>query len=85
MKTLNNYIVVKKITEEIKSSSGLIVSSSDMQEMRYFKGEVVMDNGDYTKVKKGDQLYYDKVAGQPFRLNGEPCTIIRTSDIVMVD
>lgn len=85
MHTLNNYIVVKKLSEEIKSKSGLVMSDSDLTDMRYYKGEVVMDNADYDKVKKGDILYYDKVAGQPFRHEGEPCTIIRVSDIVMVE
>lgn len=85
MNTLNNYIVVKKISEEIKSKSGLTISDSDMTDMRYYKGVVMLDNEDYDKVKKGDTLYYDKAQGNPFRLNGESCTIIRTVDIVMVE
>ncbi len=85
MNTLNDNIVIKKINEEIKTSSGLVVSDSDMASMRYYRGIIMMDNPDYTKVKKGDIIYYDKVAGQPFIFNGEPCLIIRTSDIKIVE
>jgi len=86
MQTLNTFIAVKKLTEEIKTSSGLLVSDSDISQMRYTRAEVVMDNADYDKVKKGDIIYYDKVQGQPFVTSeGEHCIIIHTSFIVMVE
>ena len=41
MKPVGKYIIIKTITEEVKTSSGLLLSQSDVDDFRYRKGEVV--------------------------------------------
>ena len=42
MKAINKYIIIKTIEQEVKTSSGLLLSAHDVQEFRYKKGEVIM-------------------------------------------
>jgi len=41
MKPIGKYIVIKTIEEEIKTSSGLLLSAEDANQMRYKKGLVI--------------------------------------------
>ena len=40
MKALGKYIVIKKIVEEKTSKSGLVLTASDLADLRYSKGKV---------------------------------------------
>ena len=41
MQAVNKYIVIKKINEEYKTKSGLLLSNEDMSSLRYHKALVV--------------------------------------------
>ena len=38
MRPIGKYIAIKKIEEEVRTSSGLLLSSKDIGDMRYGKG-----------------------------------------------
>jgi len=84
MKPINKYIAIKTIEEEVKTSSGLLLSASDVGEMRYRKGKVVKPGTEVSVIKEGDVIYYDAHAGFTMILNDEQHTIILERDVVVV-
>ena len=77
-------IVIKTIEEEIKTTSGLLLSSEDANQLRYKKGLVVKPGSEVKTIKKDDEIYYDKRAGYTMLINGETFTIIHQNDVVVV-
>ena len=84
MKPIGLNIVIKTIEEEIKTSSGLLLSSEDANQLRYKKGRVVKPGTDVTVISEGDEIYYDKRAGYTMLINEEAYTIISQNDVVVV-
>lgn len=84
MKPIGNNVVIKTIEEEIKTSSGLLLSSEDANQLRYKKGTVIKPGTDVSVIKQGDEIYYDKRAGYTMLIDNEPYTIISQNDIVVV-
>ena len=84
MKPVGKYIIIKTITEEVKTSSGLLLSQTDVDEFRYKKGSVVKPGTDVTVIKASDLIYYDKSAGHSMLVNNESMTIIEERNVVIV-
>ena len=63
MKPIGKYIIIKTIEEEIKTSSGLLLSSEDANQLRYKKGLVIKSGSDVDVIHEKDLIYYDKRAG----------------------
>lgn len=84
MKPIGKYIVIKTIEEEIKTSSGLLLSAEDASQMRYKKGKVVKPGSTVEVIKENDEIYYDKRAGFTMLIENEPYTIIFENDVVVV-
>lgn len=84
MKPIGHNIVIKTVEEEIKTSSGLLLSSDDASQMRYKRGLVIATGTEVDSVAKGDDIYYDKRAGYTMLINNESYTIISLSDVVVV-
>ena len=84
MKAINKYIIIKTIEQEVKTSSGLLLSAHDVEEVRYKKGEVTMPGTEVKDIKKGDLIYYDKMAGYTIILEEQQYTIILERDVVVV-
>ncbi len=84
MKPVGKYIIIKTITEEVKSSSGLLLSASDVDEFRYKKGTIIKPGTAVDVVKENDLIYYDKNAGHSMIINQETYTIISERDVVIV-
>ena len=84
MKPIGKNIIIKTIDEEIKTSSGLLLSSEDANQLRYKKGTVVIQGTDVSVIKANDTIYYDKRAGFTMLINNEPYTIIQEKDVVVV-
>ena len=55
-----------------------------MEEFRYKKGEVTMPGTEVKDIKKGDLIYYDKMAGYTIILEEQQHTIILERDVVVV-
>lgn len=84
MKPIGKYLLIKTIEEEIKHSSGLILSADDASQMRYKKGIVVKPGTDVDVIIEGDSIYYDTRAGYTMIIKGETYTIIVERDVVVV-
>ena len=84
MKPIGTNIVIKTIEEEIKTSSGLLLSSDDANQLRYKKGVIVKPGTEVTVINEGDEIYYDKRAGYTMLIKNEPYTIISQNDVVVV-
>ena len=84
MKAVNKYIIIDQIIEEVKSSSGLIISGVEVDDMRYGKGTIVSVGNEVIAVTEGQTIYFDKRAGHQVRLEGKVYGIIKDSDVVVV-
>jgi co-chaperonin GroES (HSP10) len=84
MRPIDKYIVVKTIEEEIKTSSGLLLSAEDASTMRYKKGTVVKPGTNVSVIHEGDTIHYDSRAGYTMLINNEAYTIITERDVVVV-
>mgnify|MGYP003636440614 CR=1 FL=1 len=84
MKPVGKYIVIKTIEEQIKTSSGILLSASDVDGFRYKKGKVVKPGTDVTVINEDDLIYYDKNSGVTLIIDEIPLTIIQERDVVIV-
>lgn len=84
MRAINKYIIIDKISEEMKTESGLLLSGEDANEFRYNKGIVVTPGTNVETVKEGDTIYYDKSSGHTMILQDKKYTVILERDVVVV-
>ena len=84
MKPVGKYIIIKTITEEVKTSSGILLSQTDVDEFRYKKGKVIKSGTDVSEIEEGQIIYYDKSAGFSMLIHDDTFTIITERDIVVV-
>jgi len=84
MRAVNNYIIISEPVEEKKTSTGLLLTVDQSEEMQYGKGEVVETGDKVTVVKKGDIIYFDKRQGHQVRLEGVLYGVIREPDVVVI-
>jgi co-chaperonin GroES (HSP10) len=84
MKPISKYIIIKSVDEEMKTSSGLLLSAEDASQMRYKRGIVIKQGTDVTAIKDNDEIYYDKRAGFTMLIDNEPYTIITENDVIVV-
>lgn len=85
MKPIGKYIAVKNVDEEIKTKSGLILSGEDANQLRYRKAIVFEPGTDVSVIKRDDVIYYDKGHGFTMIINDEQFTLVRESDVVVVE
>ena len=84
MKPIGKNIIIKTLEEELITSSGLMLSAEDANQMRYKKGIVIKSGTDVAVIKENDLIYYDKRAGYTLIIKDEPMTIIQEKDDVVV-
>ena len=77
-------IIIKTIEEEIKTDSGLLLSSDDASQLRYKKGLIVKIGTDVTAIDEGSEIYYDKRAGYTMLIDSVSHTVIQENDVVLV-
>mgnify|MGYP002478004253 CR=1 FL=1 len=85
LQPIGNTLAIKNIDEEIKTQSGLILSGEDTNQLRYKKGLVIASGTDVTAIHKDDVVYYDKGHSYTMLIKDEQVTIIRESDVVIVE
>lgn len=84
MKPIGKYILIKNIIEEVETSSGLLLSAEDANQMRYKKASVVKSGSDVDVINDDDVIYYDKNAGFTMMIESETYTVISERDVVVV-
>ena len=84
MKAVNNYLIITKIKEELKTDYGFIIQDNK-NEIRYLKGKVV-NCGEKTEcINPEDVVYYDRRAGHDIVLEGKSYTVIKQQDVIIVE
>lgn len=83
MKALGSYVVLKKINEEVKNATGLIMTEYTDKDIRHKLAEVVTAGEDVSGLVSGDKVYYDSAAGSEIRIEGEKLIIISDRQIVV--
>jgi co-chaperonin GroES (HSP10) len=84
MKAIGKNILIKTIDEEIKTESGLLLSSDDAKNMRYRKGLVVEPGTEVLNISKGAEIYYEKNQSYTMVIGSEQVTVIHERDVVVV-
>jgi len=84
MRAVNKYIIINQIIEEAKTSSGLLLTNVENDEMRYGKGTVVSIGNEVLAVKEGDMIYFDKRNGHQVRIDGVVYGVIKEADVVVI-
>jgi len=86
---IRDRILVKRIEDELKTKSGLVLSDDTKE--RPTKGEVLaVGEGKMTDegkilpmvIKKGDTVVYPKYAGHHIKINGEEVLILDENEIL---
>lgn len=84
MKAVGNYLLVKQTKQgTTKTDGGLLLSENDRKDLRYVEAEIY-NPGEHDMLKKGDKIFYDRVAGHKIEHNGEEYHVIKIQDIVVV-
>lgn len=84
MKPIGKNIIVKDINEEITTDSGLVLSGTDVDAMRYKKALVIEPGTEVDFIKKDNVIYYDKTHGFTMLIEDKAHTIIQERDVVVV-
>jgi co-chaperonin GroES (HSP10) len=84
MRAVNKYIIINQIIEEAKTSSGLLLTNVENDEMRYGKGTVMSIGNEVMAVKEGDLIYFDKRNGHQVRIDGNVYGVIKEADVVVI-
>jgi len=85
MKAVNNFVVIDKIKQEEKNTSGLIMTEDTNKDVRYLKGKVISVGNLVEGIKEKDTVWYDKHAGHGIEFKDKFYFVIKASDIVLVD
>ena len=85
MKAVNNFVVIDKIKQEEKKTSGLIMTENTNDDVRYLKGKVISVGNLVEGINEKDTVWYDKHAGHGIEFKDKFYFVIKASDIVLVD
>lgn len=83
MKAVGRYIIIENLNEEVESKSGLIMSGSDLGNLRYRKSKVVSVGDLVTCVEQGDIIYCDSRVGHKVKLSNGIFGVITDGDVVI--
>ena len=88
MRPLGHYIIVKELKEDIKTTAGgLMLGEAHRDDIRYRKAEVVSIGSDVPEgvLEASCVIWIDKHAGNKIDLPTGVLTVIKLSDIVIVE
>jgi len=83
MIALGTFVVLRKEKEEVKNTSGLIMTEYTDKDIRYKLAEVVSAGDDVIGLDPGDKVYFDSAAGSEIRIEGEKLTVVPDRQIVV--
>ena len=83
MRALGTFVVLRKEKEEVKNTSGLIMTEYTDKDIRYKLAEVVSAGDDVIGLDPGDKVYFDSAAGSEIRIEGEKLTVVPDRQIVV--
>ena len=84
MRVLSKYLLVKRVSEQKQTKSGLLLTGEDSNDMRYHKAIVYKVGDNINGINTEDTILYDKVQSHEVILDNERMTIIQERDVVCV-
>ena len=91
LRPLHDRVIVKRLDQETKTASGLIIPDAaaekpDQGEILAVGNGKVQDNGQLRalEVKVGDRVLFGKYSGQTVKVDGEELLVMREEDIMAV-
>lgn len=82
---INGWVLVKTAKEEVKSKSGIVLTSGEGTENDNIGIVAYMAKPEYDeRLKIGDRILYSKYAGEVVMYKGEQLKAIKVSDIYMI-
>ena len=84
MRLIGKNILIVPQAEDTRSAGGLIMTASDVNELRYKKATVVSAGSMVDGIKPAAFIYFDKAAGHSIRINEDLYTVITEKDVVVV-
>lgn len=85
MRAYNKFILCEKVSETLTMKSGLHLTENDMEDIRYQRAVVVEEPGNLVDgIKKGDEIYFDKVYGHEVVFDGKTYTVVNENHVVAV-
>jgi co-chaperonin GroES (HSP10) len=83
MKAIGSFVVLRKLEEEVKSKSGLIVTESSDNKIRYKLAEVLAVGEDVKELSEGDKVYFDVAAASDIRIKTEKLSVVHERGVVV--
>ena len=91
LRPLHDRVIVKRLDQETKTASGLIIPDAaaekpDQGEVLAVGNGKVQENGNVRplEVKVGDRVLFGKYSGLAVKVNGEELLVMREEDIMAV-
>ncbi|VXC62308.1 co-chaperone GroES [Massilia sp. 9I] len=91
LRPLHDRVIVKRLDQETKTASGLIIPDAaaekpDQGEILAVGNGKVQDNGQVRplEVKVGDRVLFGKYSGQAVKVDGQELLVMREEDIMAV-
>jgi len=91
LRPLHDRVIVKRLDQETKTASGLIIPDAaaekpDQGEVLAVGNGKVQDNGQVRplEVKVGDRVLFGKYSGQAVKVDGQELLVMREEDIMAV-
>ena len=91
LRPLNDRVIVKRLDQETKTASGLIIPDAaaekpDQGEVLAVGNGKVADNGTVRalEVKVGDRVLFGKYSDQAVKVDGEELLVMREEDIMAI-
>jgi len=85
MRAINNYILVEEVNRQERTDSGILLSASDKEGMRYKYGKVLNVGEEVGRiVSKDDEIFFDKSRSFKMMYDGKQITVIRLPDVIAV-
>jgi len=91
LRPLHDRVIVKRLDQETKTASGLIIPDAaaekpDQGEILAVGNGKVQENGNVRplEVKVGDRVLFGKYSGQAVKVNGDELLVMREEDIMAV-
>ncbi len=91
IRTLHDRIIVKRLDQETKTASGLIIPDAaaekpDQGQVLAVGNGKVLEDGKVRplEVKVGDRVLFGKYSGQSVKVDGEELLVMREEDVMAV-
>jgi len=91
LRPLNDRVIVKRLDQETKTASGLIIPDAaaekpDQGEVLAVGNGKILEDGKVRPldVKVGDRVLFGKYAGQTVKIDGQELMVMREEDIMAI-